>query len=286
MINVAFCFDKNRYMSATVAIASLLSSSVGVNIHYQIYCVVHPEFFDNYKDAQSEMIDVVQKLDNKSRITFIRFNYKNASIDYDKCQAEYGGICYYKLDLHRLLPNVDKIITLDDDMVVLRPLDGIYSQDISGNYLMVFNADGKIFHDETDKRRELDYVRLNAGVLLHNLEEIRKSSIDNKYNDLLDDKNLFYEQGLFAFAFYKKILIYDGPQSFNHRIYFDMDKREGAEIGIIHYNYGKPWRPKSELPEYIERKEYIAEFEKYQNTFFEYAKKTPYYEELLKQSGL
>ncbi|MDR0319670.1 MAG: hypothetical protein LBH81_02935 [Rickettsiales bacterium] len=257
-IDVALTFDGNRWKTASITIISLLKNRGGA--HYAIHCVMTPELYKN-QDVQRQMKEIVAGLDKESSIDFIPFDYKNASIPYNKNMAYGGGVCYYKMDLFSLLPDVDKVIQLDDDIIVLRPLDELMKIDMGGNYMMVF-APGNAFRLSADRKKYKDMQTFNAGVVVMNLAAIRESKVHESFPKIFENKDLFFEQGLMAVAFAGKMIMHPNDKTlYNYRIHCDWAK--GRDIAIIHYTGKKPWF----FP--VRR----------MTTWWKYAKLSPFYKE-------
>ena len=84
---------------------------------------------------------------------------------------------YYRLKLPSMLPNVNRIIYLDCDMVVLTSLEELFNTDIGENYIAGCEDLGvkKLFN------KYKNYV--NAGMLLFDLDKMRKENIEKKFLD-------------------------------------------------------------------------------------------------------
>lgn len=93
---------------------------------------------------------------------------------------------YYRLVLPELLPHYDKILYLDSDMIVKRDVAELYEESVDGELLAAcldadtaglyngYQKDRKKYTDEVLKLKE-PYTYFQAGVLLLNLEEFRKT---------------------------------------------------------------------------------------------------------------
>ena len=92
---------------------------------------------------------------------------------------------YYRLVLPELLPNYDKVLYLDSDMIAMDDVAKIYDENIDGYLLAAchdadtaglyngYEKDKKEYTDKVLKLKE-PYQYFQAGVLLLNLEEFRK----------------------------------------------------------------------------------------------------------------
>ncbi|MCL2017656.1 MAG: hypothetical protein FWG80_02705 [Alphaproteobacteria bacterium] len=257
-IDIAYNFDGTRWKTAAVSIISLLKNRG--NNHYFVHCVVTKDMFEN-RDARKQMENIVAGIDKDSKIEFIQFDPKKASIPYDNNMAFGGGICYWKQDFFTIFPKLDRIIYLDDDTIVLTPLDELANIGLGKNYLMAFRP-GQAFRGIGDSKRYGEIQQYNAGVIIMNLKAIRESKIYKTFAELLKDKNLSFEQGLLAVAFKGRLAMYDGHTLYNYRTHADYATR-GKKIAIIHYTGKKPWF-------FVTRK---------MSAWWKYAKMSPFYKQ-------
>lgn len=104
----------------------------------------------------------------------------------------------FRLKIPEVLPkNLERVLYLDVDMIVEKPLEEFYLTDFNNHSLIVCrNTDGRI--NEKDKNtlwnRKGDIPYFNAGVMLLNLEKIRRVCNFEKYCDIVRDR-----QGLFPY---------------------------------------------------------------------------------------
>jgi len=92
---------------------------------------------------------------------------------------------WYRVFLPELLPDVDRILYLDSDLIVLEPLDALFETDLDGNWVAAVT---NVFqHNHLHRPAELGLsgpeVYFNAGVILMNLAEMRR---DGCTSTLLD----------------------------------------------------------------------------------------------------
>jgi lipopolysaccharide biosynthesis glycosyltransferase len=158
-ISVAFCFDKNLVKQAAVAIRSLLSTADG-KCAYDIYCVVD-------KDVSNKDKSVLKKISAAfcgSSLTFLEPN------------GDFGGAwlgswplaAYFRLMLPKLLPDVEKIIYTDLDMVFCNGLQGAWRIDLKDNYIAGASDNGGSRED------------VSSGFLIMNLKQMRDDGIYEK----------------------------------------------------------------------------------------------------------
>ena len=151
-----------------------------------------------------------------------------------------------RLMAHRLLPDVDKLLYLDIDLLILGDVSQIYEMDISG-----FMAAGV----EEEQMRTNGYPEsigmssvhgyVNAGVLLMNLRALRDSG---KGDELIAGINTidgrFMDQDVLNSVLHGQMALL--PRRFNFNLYYyRVYKKERKHALVIHFTGpDKPWMPK------------------------------------------
>lgn len=167
-------------------------------ITYHILC--SPDFTDNN-------ISILKSLMNQysSNIEMIFYNMTNNFMNLNN--KRFTQATYYRI-LIPILTNIDRILYLDADTLVLKDLTEMYEVEFNDNYVL-----GTLDYltSGIDNLGIKSKKYINAGVLLLNLEKIRK---DNKIYDLLKYIRLLgNDQTLINYVFYPKIGIM--PSKYN-----------------------------------------------------------------------
>lgn len=192
---------------------------------------------------------------------------------------------YFRLMLTKVLPeNVDRLLYLDVDVIVDKALDGLYHQDFEGKLFCVcreitfqgaFNDYRKdIFNSMFNE----EYQYFNAGVMLWNIEGLRKENYTfETYLELakkVGTRLVAFDQDLLNLMHYNQIKYVDEclydlfPRfAYFHGIGYEDIKKETV---IIHYTGEKPWDGK---PIHYDT----------EKLWWEYAKFTPFYAELMEE---
>lgn len=237
-INVAFCSDKRGIKLMAVAIKSLLNVSAN-KCDYNIYCVIDTDVTSAEKKSISKLTD-----GTKSTITFLKPNH-----DFDKSYVRHWTrAIYYRTMLPDLLPDVDKIIYADIDVIFCNDLIEAYNIDMDKNYI----AGVKTFNN--------GYI--NSGFLIMNLKQIRKDNLYKKWIDASQRKQYPNpDQDLLNFTCRGRILYL--PLKYNFQpmdganIYKYHTPCEIADIQyhlvVLHFsNWMKPWHAKNKRPIFSE----------------------------------
>lgn len=202
------------------------------------------QFYQKYDKESEKIVDLITKND-KSR---------------------FGIGTYLRLLVPSLLPkNIDKVLYLDSDIIVNKNLKKYWETNINKFFLAGVNHNN---HIKIDKWKLRQYV--NAGVLLINLEEVRKINILKKLQEIYEQyKEDFYfigynscpDQDIINIIFNGKIKLID--KEYNFAV------RKGKYIhGKTIYHYAVLFKPFRFKPCFIDKK--------YKDLYFKYFDKTPW----------
>lgn len=171
MINIAIAPDYNYIKPAAVAITSLLENR---NDEVSIYLAyLEGELSD---DSLNLLKDIVDKYQSHMQFVCIK---KELIQNYPIAMC--GFSTYLRLFLPEALPNVEKIIYLDCDVIVEKPLDELFHTDLGDNCIAAVAdyCSKDFFHLQSiGYNHHRPYV--NAGVMLMNLR--RLCNIDMQKN--------------------------------------------------------------------------------------------------------
>ena len=277
IIPIAMALDNEYFYTTIVAITSIMENSYK-KTYYNFYLMISPDFtFHNKKNLKN-----LEKKYNKCSIEFINmtnnFIFKEARLS-----AHITTPSYYRLVLSDLLPNIHKIIYLDGDILSFEDLKEMYIIDMNGLYYRGFLD---VIKDPFNPKST---IYLCAGVLLINLEEIRKDDMVKKMHKFMikNNKKLKYQdQTIINAVGYPKLGLLPakfGIFNFNtlkflfretkhYRYKYKYSKRELIDAyynpKILHFNRIKPWK---------KRNRYHLQL------WWEYVKKTDFYQEIDKK---
>ncbi|MDR2007591.1 MAG: hypothetical protein LBQ34_01295 [Alphaproteobacteria bacterium] len=134
---------------------------------------------------------------------------------------------YYKLFLQDLLPNVDRILHLDTDVIVVGNIKDFFNTDMEGIYFI-----GGEDYDDT----------LCVGVMLINLTELRKINILEEFKKAAIEDNQITEQGFVNKVYRDKVRFTTENYIFTVGLlgYKEEFKRDST-TKIIHLTNPKPF---------------------------------------------
>ena len=209
IIPIIFAID-NSYVKqlATVIVSILLNTGKDTCIQFSILSK------DITAENQNKLLELV-KFNSDITFNFIdmksyteSFNlekYLSKRIDYNYITVE----TYYRFFIPEIFTNYKKVIYLDADLILNDDIQKLFNEDIQSYYAGVVHdvffenllRKRKIISENTNieeyylnKLKCTDYNYFNAGVLLLNLEKIRKDNVVQKlWNFIIQESPLYYQ---------------------------------------------------------------------------------------------
>ena len=261
-IPVFFAVDNGYIPFLSVALRSLIDNTSKENI-YAIKIL-----YTSVTDENKEKIKKYEK-ENIS-IEFVDLNKQLEDIKEKLYTRNYfSNTTYYRLFIPELYPEYKKAIYIDSDTICLTDIANLYNIDMKNN-LIAGVPDGAIqaidvFKDYVERVVGVsDYNNyFNAGIIVMNLEELRKYKFQDKFIYMLGKVRfeVAQDQDYMNRLCKGRVKLLD----FSWNRMPIMGKQTG-DINIIHYNLGaKPWYFDDVL---------------YQEYFWKYAEKTDFYNEI------
>ena len=270
-INLFFAIDDNYCPLLSASVHSILKNA-NKKYRYDIY-VLHIGIGDESQnimrnqikeDASIEFVDMLKFIDMKEKLDVLAD--KLVTRDY------YTKTTYYRLFIPNMFPNLEKALYLDVDIIVPGDISELYNTDL-GNNLVGAVPDMAVQNTPVF----IDYVEnalgvkaknyFNAGILLMNLNEMRKWNFESKFIDLLSTYSFRVAQD----QDYLNVLT-DGRIKYVDNSW-NVQPVPGNickvdKVNLIHYNMlWKPW---------------VFDNIDYSDVFWAYAKECPMYDRILK----
>ena len=171
-ISIAMCIDNYYILNAYVAIISILHNK-NVNTYISFYFLIS-------KDFENENINILLSTYEQYdlfNITFYRMDNRFDNVTMFRYITKSD---YFKLTLGEYIPNLNKIIYLDCDIIVYKDLVNLYEHNFNGHLMLaiptVFIGNKLIMND----------IYYNGGVLLLNLKKMRDIKFNKKLLEILD----------------------------------------------------------------------------------------------------
>lgn len=240
-ISIAFCVNDGYVIQLGVTIFSILKSNPDSSF---LFYVFSSDFSEDSKIKMNKIMrhfpnsDICYKCVEREKFSSLKLN-----IDYISLET------YYRYVLADMLPDVDKILYLDADLIVKGDLRFLWDTDISGVFMA--GAEDKFITTERYKSKigflETD-LYVNAGVLLMNLSKMRQEKMSEillRKTQELTGKISYQDQDILNVVFKGKIKEIDILYNFTtYSVKHEKSKRKSATI--IHYTgAAKPWKKNS-----------------------------------------
>ena len=246
---------------------------------YNIFIMVSNDFTEKNKNI---LKSVGQNYPNHCNISFINMtNMYNEQKTSPKSK-------YYRLSLHDKLPNIDKIIYLDGDTMIFEDLTELINLDMKEYFILGF-LDSLFWALEEYSIKNA--IVLNTGVMLMNLKSLRENRITDKFISFMKKENnsviqedqtiinyvlqhnistLPPKYGMWAFIntfeAYRHNIVQKEPYKYNRKEFLNAYKHPA----ILHYTGAKPFKNNNTI---------------FYSLWWDYAKKTKYYEDIIKYSN-
>lgn len=265
-IPIFFAVDDNYVPCLAVALQSLIDNS-SKNYYYYIRVL--------YTNIKWKNQKIIKKMQQEN----IRIDFVNVSKQINKVKQQlytrdyFSAATYFRLFIPELYPQYNKVLYLDCDIVVLDDVADLYNIDLEDN-LIAAAPDGVIndlepFREYAEKVVGVSSYKhyFNAGVIVMNLEEMRKFKFMNKFLYSLETIKFRVAQDQDYLNRLCKGRVKIISDVWN-RMPLRGDKILRKRLKLIHYNMAnKPWHFDDVL---------------YQEFFWKYAEETVFYDKLLK----
>lgn len=156
LMKICWIFDIKASYQVFISLGSIIKSNPNKNFIF--YFIIPP----------NETIDLFKYnllLPKQSKIYIEHFNYRQTYVPKrSTLKCIWDGIIAVKLHLKDILPNIDKILYLDTDVMNVAPLDQLWETNIDN-----FSIAGT-------RRPFNKKIHINSGVILYNLNFLRKQS--------------------------------------------------------------------------------------------------------------
>ena len=252
MIPVVLAVDNNLAMPAAVCMYSLFVNA-RPETRYQVY-VLH---------RSGERLDTtyIYNVLDKFPVHSLKIVEVDGTFD---SSLEIRGIttpAYYRLLIPSLIPEYDKVIYSDVDVIFRQDLTDVYTQDLSGNILAGVN---NLAHIDADLRKH--YERnlgldpknvICSGFLVMDTKAMRCEGIEQKYIEESRNQFKFQDQDVLnitcagrikmlapKYSLLTYINLYAMQNGFSSflPLWTAEQIEEALSHGNIHYNGRKPWQ--------------------------------------------
>lgn len=270
-INICFSSDNNYAKYMGTAICSILKNA-GKEDSYNFYILD-----GGISDKSKEEISKLKEIKDFS-IEYLTVNPD----DFKSCPmtgyVNYITLpTYYRFKIASMLPDIDKILYLDGDIIVNSNIKELFDTDIENYYI---GAIPEVYNHNHKERLDIigDEYYINAGVLLINCKKWREDNIEEKlfrYAIQPEREIVFQDQDILNEVLKYNIkylplqwnLQHDALFTDESYLYHKDERIEAVNSPkLIHFTHKfKPWNSKCT--------------NKYRKLFYEYLKQTPWKDE-------
>lgn len=272
-IPIAFAFDNNLILPACVCISSLMMNA-NKDTFYDIF-ILH----SSHVALKKEELDKLPQYYKNCRI-----QYRQVDDTFDTA-FEIRGIttpAYYRLLIPELIPEYDKIIYSDVDVIFRFDLSAIYiNTDLANYYVAGVNSLSHLVPDY--KRYYIEKLHLDpekiiySGNLIINSKKIKENHLIPLFKEQAKNSYKFQDMDILNIVCKEKIqylspdfclsTIICQASIYNRNALLNLWKQNEIDNalrqGIVHYNGQKPW------------KQYSINFD----IWWEYYRKSPFFDE-------
>lgn len=251
-VPIAFAFDNNLVMPACVCLSSLMMSA-------------HKDTFYDIFILHSATKPIIKDCLDKLPIYFknCKINYRAVNDIFDNA-FEIRGVTtptYYRLLIPELIPEYEKILYADVDIIFRQDLTQVYNINMGHNYIagtydlgMNLGKDGKKYIASVPELQKGSY--LQAGFIILNSKLIKADGLVDKFKQEAKKKFKFQDQDIlnsvckerkmiipwkYNMTDYSFLYLINEPQTLTSK-YVNSDIEEAKTHGNLHYNGHKPWK--------------------------------------------
>lgn len=245
-VPIVIAFTPDYFIPAATCLYSILKHSSEAE-KFHVICLLTEELPQRMQEKLKQLGN------NRIRFSFINLKGKLGDIYIDE---RYTVAASYRLLLPDILPEYDKVLYIDCDVIVRKNLSRLYNEiDLKDNYLAaVFeaNLDFQIPYLVSIGCEPGKYI--NSGFLVMNLAQLRKDNMVPKFLNAAKKEGLqFPDQDVLNQLCkgrilglppcYNSIRTYFLPQYKKTflKYYSEEDWQQVQEHSIIHYTGDKPW---------------------------------------------
>ncbi len=169
-VELAVIADRDFFIPTLVMLSSARQSKAAGSC-YRIH------FFSTsgFSDWQRDKLSQLSAADVEILLHTTALTEEERSWDHRRCVQRISGATMVRLRLPELLPDVERLLYLDGDIIVRKDLTPLFQEDCGGALLAgVTEMAGMLSCKTHEKLGTSHYI--NAGVLLMNLAELRRQS--------------------------------------------------------------------------------------------------------------
>jgi hypothetical protein len=195
----------NKYISLVYVCMTSILYSKNAYTYIIFYLLIPKGFFHKNIDFLKSLHEQYDYFN----ITFIEIDNR-----YDKAfiSRHITKEAYFKFSLGELIPHLNKIIYLDNDVICFKDLNNLYNMNFNDKMILGQPA---FIYNITQK----SYFSINSGILLLNLEKMREMHVEKKILNAINKREKFDYHDQTIINKYFKEYIGDYPPENQARAY-------------------------------------------------------------------
>jgi lipopolysaccharide biosynthesis glycosyltransferase len=292
MIHICVALNNEYIYPLLVSIESVLMNCNKKKSFYIYHILCYPDFTE-------KNLAILKSLVNKYpfNVEMIFYNMGNSFMNRET--GRYSQATYYKI-LSPIFIDLDRIIYLDGDTLTFKDINEMYQLDFNDNYVL---GAYDFYSNGLDYLGIKSNIFINGGVLLFNLEKIRKNKMHEMLN-IINNSSIRLEgndQTLINYVFYpdigripSKYITFNFHDESDIEVYLKIirtkldfnELKESFKDPIIMHSvlcFPKLW---TNNPSYAVcctacKKRNDCNCEKYHKLWYSFANKTDYYKEIV-----
>ena len=250
-INIAICVDERGANQIRVLLYSIEVNNPGGGTIYLVY--------EHLSDKQKQALETLGAQFTRFKLQLLplsatdKYLLKQISLR----NAHLPLSTYYRILLPYLLPEVDRVLYLDYDVLVINELTSLYNANLNHHFLGVVRDLGVIVKEDWSKSLFNDSYRdyFNAGVLLMDLAAFRKYGVSWKLHQFIVASTPFFsleDQDALNLFFKDAVEYLDLDYNYVTRLFLNAlpaEERSLEQIKILHFlGSEKPWQEALNYP--------------------------------------
>ncbi len=234
-MNIVFCINNQYADKAAVVMTSVLDHHRSDTVHFYILS----------SDLSDDNLAILRKVARQAtvdRIDIPADRVRDLTVNIAYISPE----TYYRYFIAEVLPQADRALYLDTDLIVKGNLTGLYQTDLTGYDLA--GVEDMFIRDKgykSDIGLTSSDVYVNGGVLLMNLDQMRTDRVGQKcveQTKALTGKILYQDQDIINLVCRGKIKAVDSIYNMTSRN-MRREKSKLKQACILHYTGAKkPWQ--------------------------------------------
>ncbi|WP_251546487.1 glycosyltransferase family 8 protein [Limosilactobacillus caecicola] len=193
-MNIMFCGDHNAEDGVLIATLSLLKHCDQLHIYILTMTVeTENQHFEPFSATMAEKLqELVNAKNPASQVKLINCDELfHRTLPEVNLSSRFTPYAMLRLFADQIPELPDRLLYLDDDVIVRRNLDEFYQQRLDDVELVgVLDYWGRFFFHNLHTKRLYDYV--NSGVLLLNLAMIRQTGSFAQIREMMQTRRMFF----------------------------------------------------------------------------------------------